>query len=211
MQAATTTRRTQQERRASTRRALLDATVACLCELGHARTTTTEVVRRAGVSQGALFKHFATRAELVAAAAAALFDALFVEFEAAFAAAARAPQDDRIVAAVRALHRVFESPKLRAVYALYVEAASDPELRAALEPVVVRHGERVRHTATALFPAIRPGTVPGRAFAVLLLALQGLTLQKPVHVDPREEADLLATFEQVARLLLGDDGGTPCT
>ena len=51
---ATAIRRTQAQRSASTRTALLDATVACLVESGFSATTTTEVTRRAGVSLGAL-------------------------------------------------------------------------------------------------------------------------------------------------------------
>src|SRR3954465_7918836 len=61
-------RRTQAERTASTRAALLDATIDCLVEDGYAGTTTTRVVERAGVSRGAQVHHFPTKAELVAEA-----------------------------------------------------------------------------------------------------------------------------------------------
>src|SRR4051794_21334154 len=65
-------RRTQEERSASTRAALLDATVDCLIELGYEGTTTARVAERAGVSRGAHLHHFQTRAALVAAALARL-------------------------------------------------------------------------------------------------------------------------------------------
>ena len=45
--------RTQQQRRDETRRALLDAAVESLIEVGFARTTTLEVQRRANASRGA--------------------------------------------------------------------------------------------------------------------------------------------------------------
>src|SRR5436190_18849808 len=61
-------RRTQAERRATTRTALLDATIDCLVEEGYAGTTTTRIVERAGVSRGAQVHHFPTKAELVAEA-----------------------------------------------------------------------------------------------------------------------------------------------
>ena len=48
--------------------ALLDATIACLVEDGYAKTTTTRVAERAGVSRGAHLHHFQTRQALVAAA-----------------------------------------------------------------------------------------------------------------------------------------------
>ena len=60
--------RTQQQRRDETRRALLDAAVESLTEVGFARTTTLEVQRRAEVSRGALLHHFPSKAELLVAA-----------------------------------------------------------------------------------------------------------------------------------------------
>ena len=62
------TTRTQAERSATTRQALLDATIACLVEEGYANTTTARVAERAGVSRGAHLHHFQTRSALVAAA-----------------------------------------------------------------------------------------------------------------------------------------------
>src|ERR1051325_4838006 len=60
--------RTQQQRREETRRALLDAAVQSLIEVGFARTTTLEVQRRADVSRGALLHHFPSKARLRVAA-----------------------------------------------------------------------------------------------------------------------------------------------
>src|SRR5215471_3557154 len=57
--------RTQQQRRDETRRALLDAAVESLIDVGFARTTTLEVQRRADVSRGALLHHFPSKAELL--------------------------------------------------------------------------------------------------------------------------------------------------
>src|SRR3954463_12947322 len=65
---ATPQRRSQAERSATTREALLDATVACLIEDGYANTTTSRVAERAGVSRGAHLHPFPTRTALVAAA-----------------------------------------------------------------------------------------------------------------------------------------------
>jgi AcrR family transcriptional regulator len=60
--------RTQEERSAATRLALLDATVACLAELGYAGTTSAAVAARAGLSRGAQLHHFGTRDQLVVSA-----------------------------------------------------------------------------------------------------------------------------------------------
>lgn len=60
------------ERGALTRQRLLEATIECLAELGYARMSTNDVVRRTGVSRGALAHHFPSKAHLVAEAAAYL-------------------------------------------------------------------------------------------------------------------------------------------
>src|ERR1041385_1513309 len=78
------TRRTQEERSAATRARLLDATIACLSDLGYSRTTTTEIADRAGVSRGAQLHHFPTKAELVTTAVEHLFRRRDAEFRAAF-------------------------------------------------------------------------------------------------------------------------------
>jgi AcrR family transcriptional regulator len=57
---------TQAQRRAATRGRILDAARALLVEHG-AETTTAMVLERAGVSRGALYHHFPSREDLVAA------------------------------------------------------------------------------------------------------------------------------------------------
>src|SRR5512139_2747798 len=78
--------RTQEERRAETRARLLDATTACLADLGWAGLSTTEVARRAGVSRGAQQHHYPTKMVLVAAALEHLVDQLRSDYEQSFAA-----------------------------------------------------------------------------------------------------------------------------
>src|SRR5204862_515650 len=73
--------RTQQQRRDETRRALLDAAVESLIEVGFARTTTLEVQRRAEVSRGAFLHHFTSKAELLVAAIAHLAEMRAIELK----------------------------------------------------------------------------------------------------------------------------------
>jgi AcrR family transcriptional regulator len=72
-------RRTQAERRATTRRALLDATLQELDAVGYANLTTASVVARAGVTRGAQAHYFATKADLVVQALRHITDQLIAE------------------------------------------------------------------------------------------------------------------------------------
>jgi AcrR family transcriptional regulator len=62
------------EQGAQTRQRLLEATIECLAELGYARMSTNDVVKKTGVSRGALAHHFPSKAHLVAEAAAYLIN-----------------------------------------------------------------------------------------------------------------------------------------
>src|SRR5882672_7822955 len=140
-------RRTQAERRATTRTKLLDATLSCLVESGYAGLTTPAICERAGVSQGALFKHFATKSALLAAATEHLFAGLVKGYGERFAAldARKSP----IQTGVALLWEVFQDPRLHAAYDLYTAARTDAELRASLAPVVRDHYANLHGLARA--------------------------------------------------------------
>jgi AcrR family transcriptional regulator len=191
-------RRTQAERRAATRERLLDAAVAGLVEVGFAGTTTTEVCRRAGASQGALFKHFATKAELVAAAAEHLFSDLIEAFETALPSVAGAA--DAPAAAVRQLWSVFHQPRLHAAFELYNAARTDAELARSLAPISARHAANVRAHARSLFPeaaARRPDF--DAVVGVVVSAMQGAAFGDFRGSDPTRDAPLLAALSDLVR------------
>ncbi|HEY4244604.1 MAG TPA: helix-turn-helix domain-containing protein [Kofleriaceae bacterium] len=128
--------RTQQQRRDETRRALLDAAVESLIEVGFARTTTLEVQRRADVSRGALLHHFPSKAELLVAAVAHLAEMRARELKALSAVLpeGRARTD----AVLDLLWQCFSGTFFQVAMELRTAARTDPELRPALV-----HAERV--------------------------------------------------------------------
>jgi AcrR family transcriptional regulator len=90
-------RRTAKRRKASyhhgnLKEALVDAALAVLGERGAAKVTLREVARRTRVSQAAPYRHFANGAALLAAVAAAGFDALGRQMAARVAAAGGDPR-----------------------------------------------------------------------------------------------------------------------
>ncbi|HST81194.1 MAG TPA: TetR/AcrR family transcriptional regulator [Kineosporiaceae bacterium] len=165
-------RRTQAERRASTRAALLQATIDCLIELGYAGTTTNEVQLRAGVSRGALTHHFASKADLLLAA----MDYLYDDFNASVrSSAATLPSgEERLRPAIQMLWERFNGPLFRAAMELWVAARTDPELRTALLPHERRLGGQLRELAAELFgDQVATHPAAETVYQVLLTSMRG--------------------------------------
>jgi AcrR family transcriptional regulator len=193
-------RRSQDERRTATRVAIVEAALATFQDLGYARTSTPEIARRAGVSQGSLFKHFRSKSDLVAAAVAQLFAELFSRFDAAFTTALRPRRS--LVVAIRPLWKVYCHPRIRAAYMLYAEAPSDPELLAVLQPLVVAHASNIACFAKARFPELANPAVASTMITMVALSMQGAALQRCVAFNEIEEEAWLTGLEDlVARAL----------
>lgn len=143
-------RRTQASRSAATKMQLLDATIECLSELGYARTTTTEIAERAGVSRGAQLHHFPTKAELVITAVDHLFTRRQEEFVAAIAALPEGV--DRAGAAIDLLWKMVSGPTFFAWLEIAVAARTDDELRESVGRLTNRFMEVVNITFAELFP-----------------------------------------------------------
>lgn len=204
-------RRTQAERRAHTHAALLDATIDCLVERGYGRTSTNDIIHMAGVSRGALLHHFASKAELLGAAAERVFERFELGFREDFAAL---PVEERTLErAVQQLWTIFRSPRYDAAFELMVASRTDPELRQVMVAVLERFERSVAADFGMLFPATAASAglaIVRFAFAVLdgaalsadlgfgdsaeetvdiLRALAALHLDNP-HPVPEEEQEL---------------------
>ncbi|MBN1210574.1 MAG: TetR/AcrR family transcriptional regulator [Myxococcaceae bacterium] len=173
--------RTQQERREETRRRLLDATITVLVEQGYARLTTVEVAKRAGVSQGAIFTHFDTKADLLCAAVAHLFPRLIQDYLAGFGGMSSVR--DRISAAIQMLWSVFQRPELQAAIELYVAARTDPELQAALAAMEGPHRENLVRVARELFPEAASHPDFEAVIELVIDAVQGGTIARVARPD----------------------------
>ena len=206
MAAPAATAEPRQARSRATRRRLLRACVASLAERGLAGTTTPEVCRRAGVSQGALFKHFPSKHALLAAAVEDLFASLVAEYRRGLSAVSAS--EDRVGAAVRRLWEIMTRPTLQAVFELMVAGRSDPQLRRALEAVQARHLDNLRGAARELFPsAAGDGADLDALLDVVLSALQGASLGALVLSDPAADAKRLELLTALARRVLGAAAG----
>lgn len=181
--ASTAPPRRIQARGEATRRRILEATLACIVEEGYAQTSTVHVCQRSGAARGSLLHQFPTRAALMAAAVAHLFETLTSEYIQAFTALQAEATDDvvqRLHLAGALLLASFGEPRLAAVLDIYAAARTDPDLMAALRPVAVRHRRAVRELAHRFFPATATSPRVARRLEVVLDALQGLAFRSVV-------------------------------
>jgi AcrR family transcriptional regulator len=193
-------RRTQAERRASTRAALVRATVECLVELGYARTTTQEVQSRAGVSRGALTHHFTTKADLVLAAV----DHLYEEFsESVRKAAVELPAEPvaRVRLGVELIWERFHGPLFVAAMELWTAARTDPELRVALLPHERRLGQQLRQLTAEVF-GWPSGTPSSEAvFQVLATSMRGQAMTYALQPDAPRHGPHVQHWQAVVEAL----------
>ncbi len=190
--------RRRQARSAATRERLLVAAIEAFVAQGYAALTTTEVCRRARLSQGALFKHFSSKAGLVGATAERLFAALIEDFRAAFAEVPT--QGDGLGAALRQLVRTFGERRLLAALELYTASRTDPVLRAQLAPVLARHHANLLREARELFPRAAASNPAFDAIVdAVIAALQGAALGGLVHEDPEAARRSFAWLERIVR------------
>jgi AcrR family transcriptional regulator len=143
--------RTRAEQRATTRRALLDATVECLVQDGYAGLTTRNVAERAGVAQSTFMHHFPTRdaflIEAVTHVALRLLDDALDQID---LAALRSPKHREKV--LDQAWREFTSPEALAAAQLWAAVWSEPELAGTLRSLEQRLDSIIGVAATTLFP-----------------------------------------------------------
>jgi AcrR family transcriptional regulator len=176
-----TIRRTQPERVEAMRNRLLDASVECLAETGYTGFSTNDVVRRAGVSRGALAHHFPTKADLVAAVADRLITLRAAEFRQRFAGI---PAPRRTVAeALDVLWTFFDDASFHALLELIVAARTDPELRPVLARGTGQALEVTREVFVEVFPDLSTRPFLDEVLEAVLALFTGLAAQAVLGDD----------------------------
>jgi AcrR family transcriptional regulator len=145
--------RTQQQRREETVARLLEASIATIIEVGYARASAAVITKRAGVSVGALFRHFDTMGDFMAATA---YEVL-------------RRQLDTFTKQIAEILRDITSSSTNAVlYELMIAARTDEKLNATLQNVLEQYTSKICDAARAL-----PGadSFPQETFPVLVALL----------------------------------------
>lgn len=194
-------RRTQAERRAATKGKLLDAALSCLVDLGYDGTTLSEVVSRAGVTNGALWRYYPTKAALLTDVA--------VLCEQRLTAALATPVGSLPMReAIARLWEQADDEALQALVELVRAGRRDEELRDALQKSDARAAQLFHEALeAALGPELAGAPGFRRNVKLLGLTLYGTALTSPLRTpvarrrlvkDVQElAADLFPTAEEV--------------
>lgn len=191
--------RTQQQRRDETRRALLDAAVESLIDVGFARTTTLEVQRRADVSRGALLHHFPSKAELLVAAVDHLAEMRARELKQLAAALPEEKnQKARTDAVIGLLWQCFSGTFFQVAMELRTAARTDAELRPVLAAAERALRDRIFAQARTLFGkdvADHPGLE--HALDLTLQLMIGAAMSTVLHKEDARLDELIEDWKHL--------------
>ena len=180
--------RTQQQRREDTVARLLDASIATIIDVGYARASAAVIAGRAGLSGGALFRHFDTMGDFMAATA---YEVMRRQLETFGKQVAEIPPDRRVLEAVVHIVRDLTANDANVVmYELMVAARTDEKLRATLQDVLKEYGERIFATAREVpFADQYPDEALAALVALVVSTFDGAALVR--NVLPQPEVDAL--------------------
>jgi AcrR family transcriptional regulator len=179
--------RTQRQRREETVARLLDASIATIVDVGYARASAAVITTRAGLSGGALFRHFDTMGDFMAATAQ---EVLRRQLDAFSKQVAEISSDRPALEAVlEALRDVTGNETNVVIYELLIAARTDQRLRGTLQDVLEEFGARIVDTARALPMADRyPEDTLIDVVALLTNSFDGAAIVRAVLPAPEIEA-----------------------
>jgi AcrR family transcriptional regulator len=193
---------TQAERRATTHQALLDAAAEQLVAEGLAGFTTIAVTQRAGLSNGALFSHFPTRLDLLAATVEHILANLRHDYENTFSMIIDAESSPATM--IELLWSSMNDPSFGAVLGVYTQARTDTELLHAIHEIVVRHGSFVgainRRVARTYAPDPERAARLTMLGQLAIIAMQGMVVSHMVGASMGGERDLVLAFTNLYEL-----------
>ena len=199
--------RTQQQRREETIARLLDASIDTIIEVGYARTSAALIAKRAQVSDGAIFRHFPTMRDLMAAT---LSEAGRRQLEMATTRfAAIPPHKPALKEMLTIISDVTGNPTNSVIHELWVAARTDEMLRDTLRAVMTAYAEKIYDAARAVLSSDELEAFGEENFAALVAVLintfDGASIVR--HVLPQPEIEE-RRIPLLLSLLTSDDGAS---
>lgn len=181
-------RRTQEERSTQTRRQLVSAAIRVMQESGYANLTISKVADRAGLTNGAMQHHFASREDLIIAVLDALYPVLEIPFDAVVSR--ELSIKDRVGAFIDLLWRIYSRPEYLVIWDIAFGTRDDASLTAKLQVYQRTISARIRKQLAAAFVDLGvTGEHAEEIFSLVISCLRGFALQAVFGVD-RRQADL---------------------
>ncbi|ERE00265.1 hypothetical protein O166_02045 [Pseudogulbenkiania ferrooxidans EGD-HP2] len=161
----------------------MEAAIECLMESGYHGTSVQLICGRAGVSQGALFRHFATKNELMQPVGRKVVDDIF---ESALTLAAQLPagmsEEERIIALMKAL---VMSPRHIVLLELLMAARTTPDLRDIfLGSSSTYFRDRFVAMMASLFPRYAISTGFFATLLTMMTTMHGMALYRTLAEHP---------------------------
>lgn len=194
----TAVRRTQKERREGTIRKILDAATETLIEIGYSEASVQRICDRAEVSQGALFRHFPSREDLMVAVGEDVGERILQAYR------KKLSGNREILNAVELIRDACRSKINAAWYELQLAARTNEHLRAALEPVSRRYYEHIIEAARELQPqaALKLGPMFDLVVTSIIALFDGETTHRFLVRDDRLEDARLALIVRAVQSVL---------
>jgi AcrR family transcriptional regulator len=191
--------RTQQQRREETVGRLIDASIDTIVEVGYARASAAVIAKRAKVSGGALFRHFPTMGDFMAATA---HEVMRRQLDLFTKQVAQIPADQpALQAALTILRDVTGNATNAVMYELLIAARTDEKLRATLQHVLAEYAASIYDIARSLPGAEQfPKDTFGALVAILTNTFDGAAIVRAVLPQPELEAQRI---QALATLLEG--------
>ncbi len=188
--------RTQRQRSAETIARLLDASIETIIEIGYARASAAIIARRAGLSVGALFRHYPTMGDFMAATG---HEVLRRQLELFSKRVAEIPADRPALESVLTILRDVTGNDTNAVlYELMVAARTDAALRVTLQHVLTEYAAKIDEVAAGVpgIDTLDPDLLPV-VRALLTNAFDGAALLRGVLPTPDLEDKRIALLSDL--------------
>lgn len=195
-------RRSNAERRASTRSAVLNATIEAIVRYGYVGATSTRIAELSGYTRGAQKHHFKDKAAMVAEALVHLHENLMRQALQEMESASQGS----VWALLQTLWSSFQDDLFTAATELRVAARIDDELRTVLIPAEQQIGRRIRHFVTQALADARHS--PERSAEIgdhVVNVLRGMAMQRALYPNAERELRQLRILDEAVHALLNAD------
>ncbi|MDZ4372629.1 MAG: TetR/AcrR family transcriptional regulator [Phenylobacterium sp.] len=193
-------RRSNVERTATTRRKVIESTIACLYAHGYTATTTAMIAQHAKISRGALLHHFPTKVDLVLA----LIEHVVAHQRAFYIAALRAyPKGrERFVAMTELTWQAWSEPSGVAITEVMVAARSDRVLGDRLPGLfeMIEAAQLAEMRTLARLAGVMDDHAVETFSQLSAAAIRGLAIERVFRKDGQAVASAMALLRELKML-----------